>query len=107
MTGRRRREERRARRASRRRFNWTPAQPPLGDGGPERAGPGATYGDRRVMLARPGPAASPHRQRTPRDSSVGTAASRDLPRVDDLRPFHHPDAVVEIEGRIAVGREKL
>ena len=30
-------------------------QPPLGDGGPKRAEPGATYGDRRAMPARPRP----------------------------------------------------
>jgi len=49
--------ERRARRASRRRFDWSVPEPPRGDGGPERAGPGASYGDRRAMLARPG---APH-----------------------------------------------
>jgi hypothetical protein len=44
--------ERRARRASRQRIDWPAAQPPLGDGGPERVGSGASYGDRRAMLAR-------------------------------------------------------
>jgi hypothetical protein len=45
--------ERGARRASRPRLDWTPTEPPLGDGGTERAGPGASYGDRRTMQARP------------------------------------------------------
>jgi hypothetical protein len=30
----------------------------LGDGGPERAEPGASYGDRRAMQARPPPTVS-------------------------------------------------
>jgi hypothetical protein len=45
--------ERRARLASRRRLGGTPTEPPLGDGGIERAGPGASYGDRRALPARP------------------------------------------------------
>jgi hypothetical protein len=44
--------ERRARLASRRRVGTTATEPPLGDGGVERAGPGASYGDRRALQAR-------------------------------------------------------
>src|SRR5919106_2423592 len=62
--------ERRARRASHRRFDWPTPQPPLGDGGPERAVPEASYGDRRAMQARPRPPrATPGRHRIPRDAS--------------------------------------
>jgi hypothetical protein len=43
----------RARLASRQQLEEPTPQPPLGDGGPERAEPGATYGDRRAMRARP------------------------------------------------------
>ena len=58
-------------------------QPPLGDGGPERAEPGASYGDRRAMPARrrrARPAAPaqppPASQATSRISRAGTRAGR-------------------------------
>jgi hypothetical protein len=47
--------ERRARRASHRQLEVATPEPPLGDGGPERAEPGASYGDRQAMRARPRP----------------------------------------------------
>jgi hypothetical protein len=77
MASRRRRCERRARLASRRRDTGRRPSPLWGMGGSSETGPGASYGDRRAMRARPGPRLRPPPPPAPRakpDVSEGARA---------------------------------